>query len=424
MAVLSKRIVLLLVVVVGVVAAGVALWTRRGPSRTTVETDVVTRQARFRSTVTASGEIVATRYADIGSDVMGKIVTLPVKEGDRVEAGQVLAQIDPVQARSDAASVAALVAALAAEELGASEQIRAAAHDVEAAEARARDAEQELVRKRELNARGLLSAAEFYAARAAADVAGAEVASAQSAADRARQTLASAKQRTLQARAQRVRADDVLRKTSVVSPISGIVSRLRVREGEMVVVGLQNQPGTTLMTVSDLSGVNAEVKVAEADVLMLRPQQRAEVTLEALPGKRFTGRVIEVGASALPVAGTSAAAREFRVVIRLDAPDPGLRPGMTCDGDIVTSERANVLTVPLQTVVRRAGESGVGDSGVFVVRGDRALFTPVTTGAIGGLDIEVSGIAEGALVVVGPYQVLRDLKDGAAVRAAAPKSGS
>jgi HlyD family secretion protein len=213
------------------------------------------------------------------------------------------------------------------------------------------------------------------------------------------------------------RASDVVAKTSIVAPIDGIVSRLRAREGEMVVVGIQNQPGTTLMTISDLSGVNAEVRAAEADVLRLALGQPATVTLEALPGKRFAGRVVEIGASALPVAGTGAAAREFKVVVRLDQPDPGLRPGLTCDAEIVTSERQNVLTVPLQSVVLRGDPAqNAQRSGVFVVADGRAAFRPVTPGVIGGLDIEVAGIDEGTSIVVGPYQVLRELNDGAPVR--------
>jgi HlyD family secretion protein len=407
------------------VVAGAVISIRRGPARVAIEAGTVVRQAQFRSSVTASGEIVATRYADIGSDVMGKIVELPVAEGDRVRAGQILARIDPVQARSDASSATALVRALEADERGATEQIRAATYDLAAAEARARDADQQLARKRELNERGLLPTAEFDSARAAADAAAAQVASARAAIDRARQALASAGRRVAQATAQQVRADDVFKKTSVASPIDGIVSRLRVREGEMVVVGIQNQPGTTLMTVSDLGAVNAEVKVAEADVLRLAAGQLADVTLEALPGRRFSGRVIEIGASALPVAGTSAAAREFRVVVRLDSPDPGLRPGLTCDAEIVTSERANVLTVPLQTVVLRSSAGGAPDrSGVFVIRGDRVAFAPVTAGVIGGVDIEVSGVEEGTAVVVGPYQVLRELKDGTAIKVSAPRRAS
>ena len=130
--------------------------------------------------------------------------------------------------------------------------------------------------------------------------------------------------------------------------------------------------------------------------------------------------MVEIGASALPVTGTGAAAREFKVVVRLDQPDPGLRPGLTCDAEIVTSERTNVLTVPLQSVVLRPAPGGGDRAGVFVVADGRAMFTPVTSGVIGGLDIEVSGVADGASIIVGPYQVLRDLKDGALVKASAP----
>ncbi|MFN7980680.1 MAG: efflux RND transporter periplasmic adaptor subunit [Vicinamibacterales bacterium] len=400
----------------GIVIAGGAAFTilRRGPARVTVDTGTVTRQAQFRSTVTASGEIVASRYADIGSSVMGKIVSLPVAEGDRVRAGQVLAQIDRVQAQSDAASATEQTRALESDERAAQEQVRATEADVAAAEARLRDANQVLKRRQELRAEQLVAAADLDAAAAAADAATAQVAAARAAVDRARQNLETAARRVSQSKAQQRRAADVLEKTSIPSPIDGVVTRLRVRNGEMVVVGVQNQPGTTLMTISDLGAIDTEVKVAEADVLRVAVGQKAEVTLEALPGKRFAGKVVEIGASALPVTGT-AAAREFRVVIRLDAPDAGLRPGLTGDAEIVTSERTNVQTVPLQSVVLRTID-GQSRTGVFTVDATGvARFTPVTSGTIGGLDIEVAGLQDGTRVVTGPYQVLRELKDGALV---------
>jgi HlyD family secretion protein len=401
--------------------AGAAVLLRRGPTRLAVETAPATQQARFVSTVAASGEIVATRYADIGSSVMGKVVALPVKEGDRVKAGQLLASIDAVQAQSDVSSSLEQVRALESDERGAAEAVKAADAERLGAEARARDAEQQLARKRDLHQEALIPASEFESAKAAADSASAQVAGARAAVDRARQSLAAAAGRVAQARALQVRANDVLSKTSVVSPINGIVTRLRVREGEMVVIGLQNQPGTTLMTISDLGAIDAEVKVAEADVLRLEVGQSASVALDALPGKRFSGTVVEVGASALPVTGAGAAAREFKVVVRLEAPDPGLRPGLTCDAEIVTSARTGVLTVPLQSVVLRR-DGGAGErTGVFTVAGDTARFVPVTTGVIGGLDIEVNGIDEGTLVISGPYQVLRDLSDGVLVRQASTR---
>jgi HlyD family secretion protein len=407
-------VIVLAVVVLGAAALVVA---RRGPARVTVDIGAVTRQGRFRSTVTASGEIVAMRYADIGSSVMGKIVSLPVAEGDRVKAGQLLARIDPVQAQSDASSAAALVRALEAEERSAAEQIRSATADLAVAEARARDAEQQLIRKRELYQQALIPAADFESGRESAEAARAQVASVRATIDRARQTAEAAARRVVQSRAQQTSADDMLSKTAIASPIDGIVSRLRVREGEMVVVGIQNQPGTTLMTISDLGAINAEVKAAEADVLRVVAGQAAVVTLEALPGRQFPGKVVEIGASALPVTGTGAAAREFKVVVRLDHPDPGLRPGLTCDAEIVTSERTNVLTVPLQSVVLRSVPPAGDRPGVFLLVDGRARFTPVSSGVIGGLDIEVSGVAEGAPVIVGPYQALRDMMDGTLVRA-------
>jgi len=411
---------LLLVVAVAVTAVAMRL---AESDAIVVDVGTVSRQPVFRSYVTASGEIVATRFADIGSNVMGKVVSLPVKEGDAVEAGQLLARIDPVQAESELDAAEAQMAALEADARGAAQQVATAKADAAQAAARAKEARLTLGRARELNKEGLAPKADLDAAQASADAAEAQVASTTSAVARATQARDAAERRVAQAKAQAARARDIFSKTSIVAPIDGVVSRLQVREGEMVVIGIQNQPGTTLMTISDLSGINAEVKVAEADVLRLTLDQKATVTLEALPDRPFQGRVIEIGASALPMTGTGAAAREFRVVVRLDDPDPSLRPGLTCDAEILTGERKGVLTVPLQAVVlRNRGEAASGDAsggqrGVFVIDGDTARFTPVTTGIIGGLDIEVDGVAEGTSIVIGPYQVLRELQDGAKVRA-------
>jgi HlyD family secretion protein len=405
-------------------AAGTWVFSRSsGPDRLVVDVGSVTRRASFQSSVSASGEIVATRYADIGSSVMGKIISLPVNEGHVVRRGQLLARIDPVQAESDAAGAVAQVRALEAEQAASAEQVRAATADRATADARGRDADQQFARQRDLHQQGLISAAQFETARAGAEAAAAQKASAEAAIDRARRTLEAATGRVAAAAAQVRRASDLVAKTAIMSPMDGTVTRLRVREGEMVVVGIQNQPGTTLMTISDLSAIDAEVKVAEADVLRVKVGQPAAVTLEALPGRTFTGRVVEIGASALPT--TTAAAREFKVVVRLDQPEPGLRPGLTGDAEIITAQLTDVLTVPLQSAVLRQtsapgtraerGES----SGVFIVEGERVRFVPVTPGVIGGLDIEVSGVAEGTPIVVGPFQVLRDLSDGSRVRVTA-----
>ena len=361
---------------------------RRAP---TVEVEVgrVARREALRSTVTASGEIVAVRYADIGSSVMGRLVSLPVKEGERVRKGQVVARIDSVPAASDAAAAAA----------GA----RAAEADLAAASARAEEAAKAYARGQELSQKGLLPQSDFDSLRAARLAATAQV--------------EAATRRIGQARAQLTRARDLVRKTEIVAPMDGVVTRLPVREGEMVVIGIQNMPGTTLMTISDLSDIDAEVKVAEADVLRVKTGQPATVTLEALAGRALPGEVVEVGASALPVVGAGAAAREFRVKVRLKAPEPGLRPGLTCDAEILVGEAKGALTVPLQAVALR-GAAGQEKTGVFAVEAGTARFVPVEAGMIGGLDVEVKGIAEGREVVIGPWQALKDLQDGARIRVA------
>jgi HlyD family secretion protein len=385
-----------------------------------LEVDIVAAAHRdvFRSFVTASGEIVATRFADVGSSVMGRVVRLAVKEGETVRAGQTLAQIDPVQARSETAAAAALISALEAEENGARDQVTLSRSELAAATARAEEAAKALARSQQLFEAGLLPPADKDAAVAASDTARAQLDAAKAAIARAEQSLTAAGRRVAQARAQALRARDILDKTNITAPIDGVVSRLQVREGEMVVIGVQNQPGTTLMTISDLSAIDAEVKVAEADVLRLRVGQPAAVTLDAVSGGTFTGRVVEIGASALPLQGTGAAAREFRVVVRLDDSAPTLRPGLTCDAEILAEERRSVTTVPLQAVVLRPGGNGQPDvTGVYVARDGRAVLTPVTTGIIGGLEIQVDGIDAGTPIVSGPFQLLRTLPDGAAIRA-------
>ena len=414
----TTRKLLVILFIVGTIGAIVA-WRARANDGEPVDIGATITRDVFRSYVTASGEIVATRFADVGSSVMGRVVALNVREGEQVRAGQSLARIDPVQARSDTEAAAALIGALEAEQDAARNQVAVARSELEAANAKAVEAAKALDRAKQLFAAELLPVADRDAAVAAADGAAAQVRAAKAAVARAEQSLDAAGRRVTQARAQAMGARDLLDKTNITAPIDGIVSRLQVREGEMVVIGIQNQPGTTLMTISDLSSINAEVKVAEADVLRLTNGQPATVTLDAVANTTFTGRVVEIGASALPTQGTGAAAREFRVVVRLDDASASLRPGLTCDAEILAQERTNVVTAPLQAVVLRPRAPGEAETtGVFVVRDGRAVFMPVTTGIIGGLEIEISGIAANTPIVVGPFQTLRTLQDGAAVRAA------
>jgi HlyD family secretion protein len=416
---MRRRAVLAILAVLAIVLLAV-VYSRRRSSGVEVDVAPIERRAEFRAYVTASGEIVADRFADLGSAVMGRVVELRVREGDRVSAGQVLARLDPVQARSQRDAAQAQVGALTAERDAARQQLAGAEADIAAAAARARDAQLARDRAEALFEDRLVAASERDAARAAADSAEAQVEAARAARARAAEAATGADRRIAQARAQATGAADLFAQTEVVAPIDGVVSRLQVREGEMVVIGIQNQPGTVLMTVSDLRELNAEVKVAEADVLRVAVGQPAAVTLEALPGRNFAGRITEVGASALPQTSTGAAARDFRVEIRLEDAAPGRRPGLTCDAEILVGEERGVTVVPLQAVVIRLDERGEESRGVFVVDDGLARFAPVETGIIGGLDIAVRGLEPGAEVIVGPYQVLRELDDGARVHARSP----
>lgn len=374
--------------VLGLVAA--ALVARR-PKGAAVDVTSLGQRDVFRSYVTASGEIVAKRYADIGASVMGRVVSLDVKEGDRVRAGQVLARLDPVRAAAEVQAAEAAVKALS--------------DDRRAAEARLAEAKLTDERSRALFKQGLLPQAQADSSKAAMDAAQAQ--------------LDAILKRTDQAAAQLRGVRDSFAKTNVVAPIDGVVTRLQVREGEMVVIGIQNQPGTTLMRLVGTNGLNAELKVAEADALRLSLGQAATVTLDALPGRKFEGRVSEIGASSLPpVTAQAASAREFRVVIDLGQPDASLRPGISCDAEILVAEKKNILTAPLQAVVTR-DVAGREETGVFIVRDGKASFTKVTLGLVSGLDAEIQGLQAGATVVLGPLATLRSLKDGDLVRVSA-----
>lgn len=393
-------------------AVGFFVWRGRSSSSgIDVTVTTATRLPLLQSQVTASGEIVASRYAEIGANVMGRLVDLSVKEGDAVKAGQVVARIDSVQAAATASGAAASLSALEADARASTTQVRAAQAALDEARARAAESATALERAKQLRDSGLIAASDFDRLVATDSAAKAQVASAMASISRAQEAAGATERRVAQGRAERARVQDQLSKTEITAPIDGVVTRLDVEVGEMVVIGVQNQPGTILMTISDLSAINAEVKVAEADVMRLANGMPATVTLEAIAGQRFAGRIVEIGASALPQLGAQAAAREFRVRVRLDRTSTPLRPGLTCDAEIVAAERRNVLAVPLQSVVERGGKSGV-----FTVVDGRARFVPVTSGIIGGLSIEVDGVAEGSTIVAGPIQALRDLADGSPLK--------
>jgi HlyD family secretion protein len=244
---------------------------------------------------------------------------------------------------------------------------------------------------------------------------------------------------------------DALSKTVSVAPFDGIVTNLPVREGETVVVGIQNAEGSTLMTLADMSVITAEVKVDETDIVNIQIGQPADVTVDALPGKVFKGHVTLAGDQALlrstgvatsqSTTGTEEA-KDFKVVVTLDNPSSDLRPGLSTTAKITTAHKPSVLSLPIQALTMHnpdddkakggvqaastaSGASGAKSApvqGVYVVAKDkggklRAKFVPVTTGITGATDIEVlSGLTEGQEIVTGPYKTLRALKGNALVK--------
>jgi len=249
-----------------------------------------------------------------------------------------------------------------------------------------------------------------------------------------------------------VHYSDLLQKTTNAAPFDGVVTNLPVREGETVVVGIQNAQGSTLMTIADMSVITAEVKVDETDIVNVRLGQPAEVTIDAIPKKIFHGKVSEIGDNAIirssglstsQSATASEEAKDFKVVVTLtDAPSE-LRPGLSTTAKITTATRSNVLSIPIQSLTLRtkqqmdqqnnqpgsvhaaaptkevASKSKKDDDlqGVFVIHNKKAMFVPVTTGITGTTDIEVlDGLKEGDEVITGSYKVLRTLRPGSSVK--------
>jgi HlyD family secretion protein len=258
----------------------------------------------------------------------------------------------------------------------------------------------------------------------------------------------SADKHITQNRANLTRVSDVLQKTTYEAPFDGVITNLPVREGETVVMGIQNAPGSTLMTLADMSVITAEVKVDETDIVNVRMGQSADVTIDAIPRKIFHGTVSEIGDNAIvrstgvstsQATSTSEEAKDFKVVVTLTDPPPDLRPGLSTTAKITTATRSDVVSIPIQALTVRtkadlvpkdSANTGVQAAapvesakakeeiqGVFVIRHKKAEFVPVDTGISGTTDIEVTkGVQAGDEVITGSYKVLRTLKPGTSVK--------
>jgi HlyD family secretion protein len=455
-------LVVVLIAAIGVYASTV--YSKRGI--VSVQTGKVTRQD-LTSLVTASGEIKPKNYINIGANGMGIINALFVKEGDRVKKGQLLAQIENIQQAADVKSQEANLASSEADSSAAEAALRASDENLRTLQAAIERDRSELARAKadfdraeslyneKLMARQDYDLRRFAYQTQQATVREAETRLGQARAQREQVAaqLTATQRRIAQARAGLTRFSDILRKYSSVAPLDGVVTNLPVREGESVVPGLQNQTGTLIMTIADMSRITAEVKVDETDIVNIKTGQMADITIDAIPNKTFKGHVTEIGNTAILRSSGMAAsqsaissqeAKDFKVVVALDNPPEEVRPGLSCTAKITTATRQNVLSIPIQALtVRQRGDLEVAPTGkkggaaqaatktdpaaekkkkeeltgVFVVKGEKAVFQKVETGITGSTDIEVlTGLNEGDQIITGTYQIIRTIKNETQVK--------
>jgi len=423
----------------------------------TVQTGKPQRQD-LASVVSASGEIKPKTYVNIGANAFGKITHLYVKEGDRVKKGQLLAQLENVQSSADVAATQASLEASRTDALAAEANENTAKADLNRAKADTEKSRLDWDRAQGLFKDALISRAEYETRKATWQTSEAGLAQAEARLAQAKAQVDSAQGHVVQTDATLTRASDVLQKTVYAAPYAGVITNLPVREGETVVIGIQNAPGSTLMTLADMSIITAEVKVDETDIVNVKLGQPADVTIDAIPKKVFHAVVTEIGNNAIvrstgvatsQSASASQEAKDFKVVVTLSDPPEDLRPGLSTTAKITTATRSHVVTIPIQALTVRqqsdletaASENGSVQAaapqkdaskdrkneevqGVFVIRNKKSEFVPVQTGVAGTTDIEVlSGLKEGEEIVTGSYKVLRTMKPGTSVKVdnSAPK---
>ncbi len=405
-----RRLLWIGAVVLVLVALGGWAYARRGGDETEVEVAKVGRED-LQAKVTADGKVQAQKKVDISATIAGQITRLAVEEGDRVKKGQFLLQIDQVNPRAAARSTEFSMQALL--------------RDLDSTKANREQAKADYERAERNHAAGILADADLQKARTAFTTADAAVAGAQQRVDQARATLEG--------------AQDLLSKTTIRSPIDGVVTARQVEEGEVAVIGVQNSPGTVLLTISDMSVVETEMEVDETSIPAVKVGQSAQVRIDAYPNRTFDGVVTEVGGSPLATAASGTDAIKFKVKIQLKSPPPDIKPGLSAQADILTGFRPHALVVPIQALVVRdasqpnpedgkpaAASSGPprDEEGVYLMEGGKVRFQPIQTGLTGELSVEVTaGLKGGETLVTGPFKALRTLKPDDPVRLAKPKEG-
>lgn len=430
-----------IVVVLGGIAFAQVKFKRQDGLAVNVET---IQKRDLQAIVSASGKIQPQRLVNISADTMGRVVDLRVEEGQRVKKGDFLLQIDPRNLTTAYNQTTASLAASRSQ----MEQLRLA---IESTKTSLKQAQDQLARQQQLFKQGLTPKENLENAENLV---------------RMRQSDLNSQERQIETQRLRMTQEQAtvenaklnLSKVRIESPITGIITRRNIEEGETVVIGTMNNAGTVLLTVADMSVIEAEVEVDETDIPNVKLGQKAKVTIDAMGGKSFTGKVTEIGNSPIQAAGSTSAsqATNFKVKVTLDGEIPEVRPGFTATAEITTATRTGVIAVPIQaTTVRekivdkdgnvvpvdnptgkkrvtaptdaelKPGQERKELEGVFVVKDNKAVFTPVKTGIAGEKYFEVlSGANPGDQVIVGPFSSVRELADGAAVKIEAAKRAS
>ena len=437
-----RRKWLLVLVALLVVGGGAgAYFARQAPQGTRVTTETVQKRD-LEAIVSASGKIDPKKTVNISAQSMGRVTQLAVNEGDRVKQGQFLLQIDSVNAES---AVRRDEAGLAAARTGL-EQARVQLRSSQASLDLAR---KDLKRQQDLWQAGLTTRESLEKVQAEVDVREQDVHARE-------QEIKTREEQARQQEAGLVSSRHSLSQARFESPFDGIVTRRNVEVGENVLVGTMNNAGTVLLTIADMSVIEAEVEVDETDIPLVQFGQIAKVTIDAIPDKSFRGKVTEIGNSPIQATGAQTGgqrtATNFKVVVTLDDQIPDVRPGFSCTAEITTATRAQALSVPIQSltvremtyddkgnVVRQPprpprprfqfgppaaapaaaspellpGQKREEIEGVFVVRDGRAVFLPVKVGIAGERYFEVaSGLSDGDRVITGPFESVRNLFDG------------
>ena len=404
---------LIIVGVIVVIGVFVVLNLTREGSRVEVVVGKVERRDVVKF-VTASGRIRPKRQVNVSASAMGKITKLAIKEGDRVEVGDFLLQIDPTSYES------------VVDQLKAS--IRAAEATLAMEQANLRKAEYDLQQAERLHDQNVVSEEELRDARTNVQV--------------ARARASSAKESLAQHEANLKKARHDLEEVRITAGMTGVITALNVEEGENAIVGTMNNPGTVLLTIADLSEIEAEVEVDETEIVLVRTGQEAEVTLDAYPDSTFRGIVTEVGNSAIrSQLGLGQTSVDFKVVVALQDVIPNVRPGLSASARIRVAEAKDVLSIPIEALtIRRpdeltspgdAGTAAGGDEeeqeeieGVFVIENGQAQYRPVVVGIAGTRHFHVKeGLEEGEEVVTGPFKAVNELKNGDPVKPSARTDG-